>query len=153
MLEQGCYFQESLSGTLSLSRTNAFFLGGGTLNAYYNERLRWLFLPRDILDVVIRDRKFDGVLVDLDGTQSYKRSRCVILASGGFGLRTGWRALGDAAGTPNPRTPITGEVLKGVLAGGADQVESDVPCGGDRRMRSQSTMAVARVNWYHFDRG
>jgi len=38
MLEQGCYFQESLSGTLSLSRTNAFFLGGGKalVNAYYN---------------------------------------------------------------------------------------------------------------------
>ena len=52
MLEQGCYFQESLSGTLSLSRTNAFFLGGGKalVNAYYNRLESFgggYFLPRD----------------------------------------------------------------------------------------------------------
>jgi len=38
MIKQGVLFQPSLSGTLSLSRTNAFFLGGGKalVNAYYN---------------------------------------------------------------------------------------------------------------------
>ena len=38
MESQGVRFQPSLSGTLSLSRTNAFFLGGGKalVNAYYN---------------------------------------------------------------------------------------------------------------------
>jgi len=38
MQQQGIRFQPSLSGTLSLSRTNAFFLGGGKalVNAYYN---------------------------------------------------------------------------------------------------------------------
>ncbi len=62
MLKQGCYFQESLSGTLSLSRTNAFFLGGGKalVNAYYN-RLESLgvaiFYQATVLDVVIRDRR------------------------------------------------------------------------------------------------
>ncbi len=37
MAAHGVHFQPSLSGTLSLSRTNAFFLGGGKalLNAYY----------------------------------------------------------------------------------------------------------------------
>ncbi len=137
MLEQGCYFQESLSGTLSLSRTNAFFLGGGKalVNAYYN-RLESLgaaiFYLATILDVVIRDRKFDGVLVDLDGTQSYKRGRSVVLASGGFEADKDWlaSAWGDAArnflirGTPYN----TGEVLKGVLAGGADQVGDPTQC-------------------------
>ena len=137
MLKQGCYFQESLSGTLSLSRTNAFFLGGGKalVNAYYN-RLESLgvaiFYQATILDVVIRDRKFDGVLVDLNGTQSYKRGRCVVLASGGFEADKDWlaSAWGDAArnflirGTPYN----TGEVLKGVLAGGADQVGDPTQC-------------------------
>jgi tricarballylate dehydrogenase len=137
MLEQGCYFQESLSGTLSLSRTNAFFLGGGKalVNAYYN-RLDSLgvavFYQATVLDVVIRDREFDGVLVDLDGTQSYKRGRCVILASGGFEADKDWlaSAWGDAArnflirGTPYN----TGEILKGVLAGGADQVGDPTQC-------------------------
>src|SRR5690606_33022336 len=38
MEKHGVRFQPSLSGTLSLSRTNAFFLGGGKalVNAYYN---------------------------------------------------------------------------------------------------------------------
>ena len=37
MQQRGVRFQPSLSGTLSLSRTNAFFLGGGKalVNAYY----------------------------------------------------------------------------------------------------------------------
>ena len=37
MEAHGVRFQPSLSGTLSLSRTNAFFLGGGKalVNAYY----------------------------------------------------------------------------------------------------------------------
>ena len=37
MEEHGVRFQPSLSGTLSLSRTNAFFMGGGKalVNAYY----------------------------------------------------------------------------------------------------------------------
>jgi len=37
MEEHGCRFQPPLSGTLHLSRTNAFFLGGGKtlMNAYY----------------------------------------------------------------------------------------------------------------------
>ena len=43
MQEHGVRFQPSLSGTLSLARTNAFFLGGGKalLNAEYRtaERL------------------------------------------------------------------------------------------------------------------
>ena len=40
MQKQGVRFQPSLSGTLSLSRTNAFFLGGGKalVNALYNVR-------------------------------------------------------------------------------------------------------------------
>lgn len=137
MLEQGCYFQESLSGTLSLSRTNAFFLGGGKalVNAYYN-RLASLgvaiFYNATVLDVVIRERAFDGVLVDLDGTQYYKRGCSVVLASGGFEADKDWlaSAWGDAAknflirGTPYN----TGEVLKGVLANGADQVGDPTQC-------------------------
>ena len=37
MRKHGVHFQPSLSGTLHLSRTNAFFMGGGKalVNAYY----------------------------------------------------------------------------------------------------------------------
>jgi tricarballylate dehydrogenase len=43
MEAHGVRFQPSLSGTLSLSRTNAFFLGGGKalVNAYYNTAPTW----------------------------------------------------------------------------------------------------------------
>ena len=42
MDEQGVRFQPSLGGTLSLGRTNAFFLGGGRgeLNALYRRPRR-----------------------------------------------------------------------------------------------------------------
>ena len=137
MLGQGCFFQESLSGTLSLSRTNAFFLGGGKalVNAYYN-RLEAqnvsIFYRATVLDVVIRDRRFDGVLVDLNGKQKYVRSRAIVLASGGFEADKDWlaRAWGDGAknflirGTPYN----TGEVLKRVLETGADQIGDPTQC-------------------------
>lgn len=46
MQERGVRFQPSLSGTLSLARTNAFFLGGGKglVNAYYRtiEKLAYM---------------------------------------------------------------------------------------------------------------
>ena len=137
MLSQGVYFQESLSGTLSLSRTNAFFLGGGKalVNAYYN---RLSDLGADVhylatvLETVVRDGQFDGVLVDVAGTQRYIRGRSVVLASGGFESNKEWlqRAWGEAAknflirGTPYN----TGEVLQNLLSQGADQVGDPTQC-------------------------
>ena len=137
MQSQGVYFQESLSGTLSLSRTNAFFLGGGKalVNAYYN-RLEDLGVDvrylATVLDVIVQDRLFDGVLVDIKGEQSYIRAHAVVLASGGFESDKEWltRAWGDAAknflirGTPYN----TGEVLKNLLDKGADQVGDPTQC-------------------------
>ena len=46
MEQHGCKFQPSMRGTLHLSRTNAFFLGGGKalMNAYYADgRAAWVF--------------------------------------------------------------------------------------------------------------
>jgi len=137
MQTQGVYFQDSLSGTLSLSRTNAFFLGGGKalVNAYYN-RLEDLGVDvhyqATVLDVVVEERRFDGVLVDIRGEQSYIRGRSIVLASGGFEADKEWlaRAWGDAAknflirGTPYN----TGEVLRNLLDQGADQVGDPTQC-------------------------
>ncbi|MDB4022027.1 FAD-dependent tricarballylate dehydrogenase TcuA [Litorivicinus sp.] len=137
MQSQGVYFQESLSGTLSLSRTNAFFLGGGKalVNAYYN-RLENLgarvLLEATVVDVHVEEGLFDGVLVDYEGRQSYLRGRCLVLASGGFEADKEWltRAWGEAAknflirGTPYN----TGEVLKNLLDQGADQIGEANQC-------------------------
>ena len=105
------------------------------MNAYYN-RLEDLGVDvhylATVLDVIVEDRLFDGVLVDIKGIQSYIRGRSVVLASGGFESDKEWltRAWGDAAknflirGTPYN----TGEVLKNLLDKGADQVGDPTQC-------------------------
>src|ERR1700720_4670584 len=63
IVEQGVRFQPSLGGTLSLGRTNSFFLGGGRamLNALYltAERLGVEVLyDAEVLDLAIEDGMF-----------------------------------------------------------------------------------------------
>ena len=89
MEKQGVIFQPSLSGTLSLSRTNAFFLGGGKalVNAYYQrcEKLGIdIHYNATVLDAHIESGHCDGVLVDFDGQQRYLRASAFVIASGGF---------------------------------------------------------------------
>ncbi len=137
MTQQGILFQPSLSGTLSLSRTNAFFLGGGKalVNTYYQRcedlgvEIRYNSI---VLDFHIVDGECDGVLVDSQGEQHYLRAKSFVIASGGFESNKEWlcEAWGDAAknflirGTPYNR----GEVLKRMLAFGADSIGDPTQC-------------------------
>ena len=137
MMKQGVRFQPSLSGTLSLSRTNAFFLGGGKalVNAYYrrceqlNVRIHY---NATALDFHITDGVNDGVLVDFDGEQRYVTGKAIVIASGGFESNKEWltEAWGEAAknflirGTPYNR----GEVLKSMLNAGADSIGDPTQC-------------------------
>jgi len=137
MTRQGVIFQPSLSGTLSLSRTNAFFLGGGKalVNAYY-QRCDDLGINvvynATVLDFQIESGYCDGVLVDIDGQQQYMRASTFVIASGGFESNKEWltQAWGEAAknflirGTPYNR----GEVLRQLLAHGADQIGDPTQC-------------------------
>ena len=91
MVRHGVRFQPSLSGTLSLSRTNAFFMGGGKalVNAYYRsaERLGVQIRyesPVDRLD--IEDGRFKAAYV---GTERIEARTCV-LAAGGFESNREW---------------------------------------------------------------
>lgn len=137
MIQQGVLFQPSLAGTLSLSRTNAFFLGGGKalVNALYQrcEDLGvMIYYDTAVADVHIDDDQMHSVLVDFDGEQRYVRSKAVVIASGGFESNKEWLvdAWGDAArnflirGTPYNR----GEVLRRMLASGADSVGDPTQC-------------------------
>jgi len=137
MLAQGVLFQPSLSGTLSLSRTNAFFLGGGKalVNAYYRrcEQLGVnIFYNATALEFHIEDGLADGVLVDFDGEQRYVSGQSIVVASGGFESNKEWltEAWGEAAknflirGTPYNR----GEVLKCMLNAGADSIGDPTQC-------------------------
>jgi tricarballylate dehydrogenase len=91
MVKHGVRFQPSLSGTLSLSRTNAFFMGGGKalVNAYYRSaeklgvKIRYES-PVDRLD--IRDGKFLAAYV---GDERIEAKACV-LAAGGFESNREW---------------------------------------------------------------
>lgn len=137
MEEHGVRFQPSLSGTLSLARTNAFFLGGGKglVNAYYRtaEKLG----INAIYDAEVTHLEVeDGKVVFLDYSHAEQSHRlelkAVIVASGGFQADTDWlaRAWGPAAknflirGTPYNR----GVVLADLLEQGVEQVGDPTQC-------------------------
>ena len=137
MQAHGVRFQPSLSGTLSLSRTNAFFMGGGKslVNAYYRtaENLGVdIFYDAPVTGVTLQDNKASEVIVNHQGQQHTLTPKCVIVASGGFQADIDW--LTDAWG-PSARnflirgTPYNrGVVLKSLLDQGAESVGDPTQC-------------------------
>lgn len=91
MRRHGVRFQPSLSGTLQLSRTNAFFMGGGKalINAYYRSaenlgvQIRY-DAPVDRLE--IKDGRFVAAYV---GGERIAAKACV-MAAGGFESNLEW---------------------------------------------------------------
>ena len=137
MEQHGVRFQPSLTGTLSLSRTNAFFLGGGKslVNAYYNclDRLN----VTAVYNATVRHMQLDGnrvksLDVDIEGSSLQISADAFVLASGGFQADIDWlaRAWGPAArnflirGTPYNK----GVVLKDMLDQGASPVGDPTQC-------------------------
>jgi tricarballylate dehydrogenase len=127
----GVTFQPSLSGTLSLSRTNAFFLGGGKalVNALYRtaERLGVVLLyDTEVRHVALADGFASEVIVSHRGFPERIRAKTVIASTGGFQanrewLREYWGTAADnfqIRGTPYAQ----GRVLKDLLAQGAAEV-------------------------------
>ena len=137
MESHGVRFQPSLSGTLSLSRTNAFFLGGGKalVNAYYNTAedlgVRVAY-DAEVKHVAIEDGRFTGLDVTLGGEPCRVEGRALVIAAGGFEANLDWLAdaWGPAArnflirGTPYNR----GVVLRDMLDQGAESVGDPTQC-------------------------
>jgi tricarballylate dehydrogenase len=137
MAARGVHFQPSLTGTLSLGRTNAFFLGGGKalVNAYYQTAER---LGVNILyDTEVTDLRLDGdrvakVTAVSRGFPMTIEPRAVVVASGGFQANIGWleEYWGEAAqnfiirGTPFAK----GTVLKNLLGQGVAQAGDPTQC-------------------------
>jgi tricarballylate dehydrogenase len=124
-------FQPPLGGTLHLSRTNAFFLGGGKalVNAYYRSAAALgveVAYETQVVDLALRDGRIDSVTVEGPGERREIRAKAVVVASGGFEsnlewLREAWGPPADnfiVRGTPYNR----GRVLKLLLDRGAKQV-------------------------------
>ena len=68
LFERGIKFQPALGGTLSLGRTNAFFLGGGRamLNALYRTAIRLkvkCLCDTEVLKLNIIDNKFKSAVL------------------------------------------------------------------------------------------
>jgi tricarballylate dehydrogenase len=94
MRRYGVHFQPSLSGTLSLSRTNAFFMGGGKalVNAYYRSAQKLgvhIRYESPVQHVEMQDSRFLAVVVGHAGQERIEGKACV-LACGGFESNREW---------------------------------------------------------------
>jgi len=137
MEQHGCKFQPSMRGTLHLSRTNAFFLGGGKalMNAYYltAERLGVVIqYDADVRDLAIVDGHFVSATYETAGVARTVEARAVVVASGGFQANIDWlrEYWGEAAdnfiirGTPFDK----GRMLRVLLDNGAQSVGDPRQC-------------------------
>ncbi len=137
MEAHGARFQPALEGTLGLSRTNAFFLGGGKalMNAYYGaaERLGvCVFYDTEVRSLFLVNGLVQEVSTVKSGAPFSLRPRAVVVCSGGFQANIEWlrEYWGDAAdnfiirGTPYAQ----GVVLKNLLEQGAAGVGDPTQC-------------------------
>ncbi|MEP3330051.1 FAD-dependent tricarballylate dehydrogenase TcuA [Sedimentitalea sp.] len=137
MEEHGVRFQPSLSGTLSLARTNAFFLGGGKslVNAYYRTATALgvdVRYEAKVTHLELGDDRIVRIDFSHEGQEQSISPASVVVASGGFQADTDWlaRAWGQAAknflirGTPFNR----GVVLADLLDQGVTQVGDPTQC-------------------------
>src|SRR5919205_1502009 len=95
IVDQGVRFQPSLGGTLSLGRTNSFFLGGGRsmLNALYltAERLGVdIEYDAEVVDLDIEDGRFRFATVRRGSDRTTVRASAVVDAAGGFEANIEW---------------------------------------------------------------
>ena len=92
MRRHGVHFQPSLSGTLHLSRTNAFFMGGGKalVNAYYRSAAQLGVQVR--YDTPVSRLEVAGGRFAAVHTEAGERiaARCCVLACGGFESNRDW---------------------------------------------------------------
>ena len=137
MKQAGVRFQPSLTGTLNLGRTNAFFLGGGKalVNAYYltAEKLGVEILyDTEVISMNMEDGSVRSIDITYKGFPETIQARCVVASSGGFQANLDWMReyWGDAVdnfvirGTPYNR----GGVLKNLLGQGVASVGDPTQC-------------------------
>ena len=125
MKDHGVRFQHAISGTLHLSRTNAWFMGGGKamMNALYRSAERLgveIRYNAEVVGLEIQDGRFRNASILVDGQATEKvAAKAVVVAAGGFQsnlkwLRKAWGPLCDnflIRGTPYD----TGTLLKILL--------------------------------------
>jgi tricarballylate dehydrogenase len=137
IVEQGVRWQPSLGGTLSLGRTNSFFLGGGRamLNALYltAERLGVEVLyDAEVVDLEIDNGMFLSATLKQGDGRAHVKASTLVAAAGGFEANIEWlkQYWGEAAdnflirGTPYNR----GSILKMLLGKGVQEIGDPTQC-------------------------
>ena len=133
----GVRFQPPLGGTLSLGKTNAFFLGGGrgALNALYRQAQALgvaVVYDTPVTAVTVENGFFMSATVRHEGRERSVRGRALVAACGGFEaniewLKQYWGAAADnflIRGTPYNK----GAVLKMLLDAGVTAVGDPTQC-------------------------
>ena len=133
----GVRFQPSLTGTLNLSRTNAFFLGGGKalLNSVYAAAERAgvdVLYDTEVQALELDDGFVRRLVVNCHGFPTEINARAIVAASGGFQaniewLKQGWGPAADnflIRGTPYAK----GRVLRSLLDQGVAPVGDPTQC-------------------------
>ena len=137
MTAEGVRFQPSLTGTLALGRTNAFFLGGGRalLNTLYASAKSLgvqVAYDAEVIGLDIDADRFKAARIVRDKEVAIIGARAVVVAAGGFEANIEWlkEGWGDAAdnflvrGTPYNR----GRVLRLLLDHGVQSVGDVTQC-------------------------
>ena len=133
----GVVFQPSLTGTLNLSRTNAFFLGGGKalVNAYYATAQRLgvdVLYDTEVEAIDLDDGFVRKLTVTSKGFPLEVRAKVVVVSSGGFQANIEWLKQGWGPAAENfliRGTPYaTGRVLKNLLGQGVASVGDPTQC-------------------------
>ncbi len=131
----GVRFQSALRGTLHLSRTNAFFLGGGKalMNSYYAAAARLgidVLYDAEVVGLDVHNGLFRSAR--LQGQQPIVHGKTLVLGTGGFESNLAWLkdAWGDAADNFIVRgTPYnTGTPLRLMLDAGAQPIGDPRAC-------------------------
>ena len=137
MAKYGVRFQPSLTGTLHLSRTNAFYLGGGKalVNEFCAAAERIgidIIYDAEVVEVTLEGDAFKSVTAMIDGKPVRITARALVAASGGFEANFDW--LREAWGPPADNficrgTPYnTGKVLKSLLGQGVQSIGDPTQC-------------------------
>jgi tricarballylate dehydrogenase len=137
MRHYGVRFQPSLTGTLHLSRTNAFFLGGGKalVNSYYHNAQQAgvaIAYEAEVVGLDIVDGVFRSASVQYEGALHRVRARNVVAAAGGFESNLAWlrEAWGPTADNFLIRgTPYNmGKVLRQLMDADVETIGDPTQC-------------------------
>jgi tricarballylate dehydrogenase len=137
MPANGVRWQKPLRGTLHLTRSNLFMLGGGKamMNAYYDTAVKLgvdISYETEVGEVKMTGGEFVSALAGRDDAPKKYAAKALVVASGGFEANISWlkEYWGDAAdnfiirGTPHNQ----GRMLKELLTHGAKPVGDPRGC-------------------------